>query len=296
MQNDLPVNTFGQSMSALSAMQDEQAELGSGASPDRASRQRALPPLPPLNTARQQSPPATPSSRMAPGAPCPVLDLGLGPPIAWATGEDDNANHSTHGAAHRAAHHSGNSGDNSNSAAGAAAGDRVWRSGSVAESEEQGQDMIEEQLHQPDQSTRNAASAAGASRLPDSSAAPDNPDNPDPGQSMLDQARVLAAAPATSAVGPESVQSADPEDAHMAEEEAEPGHARQQNEASTSAPEAASGAAEAAADTMRPGAAVQWGPSDPFGLRSNAAPGSSGGEPDSPGGEPDLPEEGWMWY
>lgn len=276
-------------------MQSEQDEQGSGASPDRATRQRALPPLPPLNTVRQHSPPATPPSHLAPGAPCPVPDVGLGPLLPWATGQDDNVDHSAGVAAHHDAHHSGSAGDNSNAATSAADGDHVQRSGSAAETEEQGQDAMEEQLHQPNQSVRNAASVA-AGRLHDSSAAPGNPDNPDPGRTMLDQARVLTGAHATSAMGPGSVQHQDPEDAHMAEEEAEPGRAGQHNEASTSAPEAASGAAEAAADIMRPGAAVQWGPSDPFGLRSNAAPTSSGGEPDSPGGEPDLPEEGWMWY
>ncbi len=267
-------------------MQDEQAEASSMASPERATRQRNIPSLSPLNIARQLSPPAASPSHLASEVPCPVPDVGQHDAVMLGATNDLNA-----GSDHSVG---------------------VDHTGDSDLDEQCNGDIRAEYLGEPHQAVRHADHDMTAARFHNGPVLQADPcdlledlDSPDEAMSEEDECEGAAAANSQSraqAVHHHSAGAGAELGEAVAEEEEEPSRARQHSasgSASVSASESASPEVEAAAGpSLLPTADMQiQDQAEP--VRRRWAAGahlSSEGGPDSPSGEAELPEEGWMWY
>lgn len=259
-------------------MQDEQAETSSMASPERATRQRNIPSLSPLNIARQPSPPAPSPSHLASEVAC------LHDAVMLDATNDLNAD----GAHSVGVDHSGDS-----------------------DFDEQ-HDGDAEYFGQPQQTDVTAA------RFHNGSVPQGDPCHPledlDSSDEAMSEEECEGAAAENSRSTAQAVHhhspgagagagaEAEAGDAQVDGREEEPSRARQHSasgSASVSASESASLEAEAAAGPSRLPTADMQTQDQAEPMRRHWAAGahlSSEGEPDSPGGEAELPEEGWMWY
>ena len=254
----------------VDAMQDTLAEAGSMSSPERATRQRGVPSLSPLNIIRHPSLSGSSPAHPAAEVPCPVPDVGLRRPAMW--GATDTAAISGHD-------RSGSDGDD-------AAWDEVARQSMIVEpSAEPAQAVDHAQTDTA--GARQQIRQAGSGHRRDAVSQLEAPD-----EAMLQDGATAAAASHDPASSSYDVGNED----DMAEAGAGPVAARQHVSASQSASRSASGEAETEESTRdsTANAAHQDRP-DPVRLPSHALHVSSEGEPDSPGGEAQLPEEGWKW-